>query len=483
MGQALYRKYRSRSWDELIGQQHIATTLSNAVKTGSFSHAYLFSGPRGVGKTSAARLLARQINGLEYTSDEPHIDIIEIDAASNTSVEDIRDLREKVSVAPSLAKYKIYIIDEVHMLSKSAFNALLKTLEEPPAHVVFILATTDPQKLPETIISRTQHFVFRPITSDLAASHLREIAKTEKIKLNEDATMLIAELGEGSFRDSIGLLDQLAASGETISRELVEDLAGLPPEELITQLALLVENHDPRGVVELLARADSSGYQASAIAKRLGQLWRQEALEGASSRKLALVKELLPVAGSPKPEQLLEIILLEAALDGTAPAIATASETQNTGKKEISQAKNETKPKSASANEPTKPKVSSTGELWPSILEKLRSQHPTLYSMARMAKPDLSDKVLKLEFAHKFQYGRVSESKNCSIIAKIAKDIAGQPLEIKCEINPDSAASGSELTISAPTVDPPLTAPLGTEQDDDLKTINSIFGGSELLQS
>ena len=176
MGQALYRKYRPKKLSEIVGQEHITTTLENALKKGMISHAYLLAGPKGVGKTSIARILAYEVNQLPYDESATHLDIIEIDAASNRRIDEIRDLRDKVNNAPVSAPFKVYIIDEVHMLTKEAFNALLKTLEEPPRHVIFILATTEPHKLPETIVSRTQHFTFRPIDSAVAA-HLRHIAE------------------------------------------------------------------------------------------------------------------------------------------------------------------------------------------------------------------------------------------------------------------------------------------------------------------
>src|SRR5438309_4013586 len=208
MGQALYRKYRSKNFGEVVGQDHIVNTLSKAIQSGRISHAYLFTGPRGVGKTSVARILAHEINKLPYTDDSAYLDIIEIDAASNRRIDEIRDLREKVYAAPANADFKVYIIDEVHMLTREAFNALLKTLEEPPAHVVFILATTDAHKLPETIISRTQRFTFRPVAKAMVAELLGTIARAEDIAADQEALELLAEHGEGSIRDSISLLDQ-----------------------------------------------------------------------------------------------------------------------------------------------------------------------------------------------------------------------------------------------------------------------------------
>src|ERR1700751_3862934 len=185
MGQVLYRKYRPKGLSDIVGQEHITTTLQHALKNGTISHAYLFTGPRGVGKTSIARILAHEINDLPYTDDSIHLDIIEIDAASNRRIDEIRDLRERVAIAPTSAKYKVYIIDEVHMLTREAFNALLKTLEEPPAHCIFILATTEAHKLPETIVSRTQRFEFRPVTTDAAASYLETMAKKEKLNIDK----------------------------------------------------------------------------------------------------------------------------------------------------------------------------------------------------------------------------------------------------------------------------------------------------------
>jgi len=187
MGKALYRTYRSRSLDEVVGQPHITELLGQALKQGRIAHAYLFTGPKGVGKTSIARILAHEINQLPYSDESTHLDIIEIDAASNNGVDDIRDLREKVQLAPVSAAKKVYIIDEVHMLSKPAFNALLKTLEEPPEHVVFILATTDLDKVPETILSRTQRYNFKRASAPDLVKNLERIASKEKISTDPRA--------------------------------------------------------------------------------------------------------------------------------------------------------------------------------------------------------------------------------------------------------------------------------------------------------
>lgn len=272
MGKALYRKYRSKSLDEIVGQQHITDILRRAIDTDRVAHAYLLTGPRGVGKTSIARILAHEINGLPYTDESTHLDIIEIDAASNNSVDDVRDLRERVQIAPVSATRKIYIIDEVHMLSKQAFNALLKTLEEPPEHVVFILATTDVDKLPATIISRVQRYTFRAISEADAAAHLRMIADKEKIKIDDDALNLIARHGQGSFRDSISLLDQLASvrdAKSTITRGDVERALGLATDDSVEQLVDAYVHGNIADVVKLLDELEHTGAPATTIATQL----------------------------------------------------------------------------------------------------------------------------------------------------------------------------------------------------------------------
>ena len=264
MSQALYRKYRSKKLSEIVGQAHITRLLERALKRGAVAHAYLLTGPRGVGKTSIARILAHEINNLPYTDESTHLDIIEIDAASNNSVEDIRDLRDKVQIAPVSAPKKVYIIDEVHMLSKSAFNALLKTLEEPPEHVVFILATTDADKLPATILSRVQRFNFRLIGEADVVAHLRAIAEAERIAIDDDALRLIAEQGQGSFRDSISLLDQLqhVADG-AITAQLIEESLGLASAQDVDALLAAAAAGDIAAIVQQLGTMEHNGVPAT----------------------------------------------------------------------------------------------------------------------------------------------------------------------------------------------------------------------------
>lgn len=320
MSQALYRKYRSKSLDEVIGQRHITDILAKAIEAGRISHAYLLTGPRGVGKTSVARILAHEINRLPYSDDTTHLDIIEIDAASNNGVEDVRDLREKVQLAPVSASKKVYIIDEVHMLSKPAFNALLKTLEEPPAHIVFILATTDADKLPATIISRTQRYGFRAINQADAVKHLEKIAKAEKIKIDKTALELIATRGDGSFRDSISLLDQLSSLADEktgITTELIQATLGLAADTTIQAILAAVEQHDVAQIAQLLEQTTAEGMSATTVAEQLMHHLRTSIIE--KPQLLPLLDSLLDVAKSSQPHIKLLAVLGSFAMEHKAP--------------------------------------------------------------------------------------------------------------------------------------------------------------------
>jgi DNA polymerase-3 subunit gamma/tau len=266
----LARRYRSASFDAVIGQEHIAQTLKKAIESGRIAHAYLFCGTRGTGKTSTARILAKALNCQNSDGPTTHpcnqcnsclaiargedMDVVEVDAASNTGVDDVRDIIDNSQYTPAHSRFKIYIIDEVHMLSKNAFNALLKTLEEPPAHVKFILATTEPEKVLPTILSRCQRYDFRNIPTRQIAEHLKDICQKEKIDADEDALLLIAKAGSGSMRDALSLLDRLLSLGEKrLSTDMIEKLLGLPKSQLILNLAQSIGQSD---VKSTLTQAD-----------------------------------------------------------------------------------------------------------------------------------------------------------------------------------------------------------------------------------
>lgn len=274
MYQALYRKYRPQLFEDVVGQKVIIKTLSNSILNNKISHAYLFTGPRGTGKTSIAKIFAKIINCENLNGIDPcnncvnctqintkqSTDIIEIDAASNNGVDEIRELRDKVSLVPSFGKYKVYIIDEVHMLTTAAFNALLKTLEEPPKHIIFILATTEPHKIPQTILSRCQRFDFKKISISDIKSRIKKISELENISIDDDAIELIAKLSDGGMRDALGLLDQLTSyTSEKINVNDVNDVSGMITIDKINELILHIIKGNLIDSFNLLETYDEDG--------------------------------------------------------------------------------------------------------------------------------------------------------------------------------------------------------------------------------
>lgn len=433
--------------------------LRRALASGRVAHAYLFTGPRGVGKTSIARILAHEINKLPYSEESHHLDIIEIDAASNNGVEDIRDLRDKVQIAPVSAAKKIYIIDEVHMLSKPAFNALLKTLEEPPEHVVFIFATTDVEKLPATIISRTQRFAFRSIGPKDATAHLRTIADKEGIVINDDALALIAQRGDGSFRDSISLLDQLSSLVDDkveISAEIVANALGLAPKDLINQLLSAVDKHDVARLAELLSKAESDGLSPVVITDQLISTLREAIPE--KPQLLHLFDALLDVAKSTQPAMKLLGVLGTAALEAKPKTAALAAPVLEVSAtiEELSKQATQPHPKDkpaqpkpfeakvasvtpkieqasasqSNAKQPTTTKTNSNPFDWPAVVEYSRTHFVALYSVLSKCGHELIGSSLTIYTINNFYKKKLDDPKYHTHLFECLEGAGSYALEV-----------------------------------------------------
>ncbi len=456
---------------------------------------------------------------MPYTDESNHLDIIEIDAASNRRIDEIRDLRERVHVTPTSSKYKVYIIDEVHMLTREAFNALLKTLEEPPAHVIFILATTEAHKLPETIVSRTQRFSFRPVPLEQVVAHLRSIAESEKIKVDDDALELIAEHGEGSFRDSISLLDQARNQAEAVSVESVQAMLGVAPATAIDELVQALAASNAAKIVQTLSQLTNQGYEAAMIAKQFSSRLRTDLLTGkpalSANKPTELLTKLLDVPGSSDPKSLLELVLLDIAFsdESSRPPVSvinTESKSEPPAKKATKKTEESAIPQSeheqpvilSLTEDPVKKEKSSdwipdqvgndkkeaTGKtskeavafdenLWPLLLESIKREYNTLYSVLRMATPDFSASgEVRLGFAFAFHQKRLNEPKNRDIIAAAVKELTGQPVTIICELREDTPAA----KLPKPQAETPT--PESSTAEPTIDTISNIFGGAELLE-
>lgn len=448
MSLALYRKYRSRSLSEIVGQAHVTGLLAEAIKQDKVAHAYLFTGPRGVGKTSIARILAHELNDLAYDDDSTHLDIIEIDAASNNGVEDIRDLRERVQIAPVSAKKKVYIIDEVHMLSKPAFNALLKTLEEPPEHVVFILATTDIDKVPETILSRTQRHSFKRAGLDDIVANLERIAKSEKIAVEPGALQAIAQHADGSFRDSVSLFDQIQSGhgGDTITAEVVERSLGLASNEHIEDLLTAVRSGDIATIAAKLDELTARGISARIIARQLSDLIRRRIAE--APELLPLMDTLLDIHQSAYPELKLFTTLGMHSTPSTAMAtpVAPAAAVRPVPKVAPRNASLASTPPAPSthletpvAAEPSTPKkiaskkkATPSGQAfdWDTLIAHVKANHVAVYSVLCKCEYELDGDTLILFTRTAFYKKKLDDSKYRVLLNSSLEELGFGHLEI-----------------------------------------------------
>lgn len=483
---AWYRKYRSQNFDSVLGQPQVVATLQSAIASDRLSHAYLFTGPRGTGKTSVARLLARAANcTAKDAARRPcgvcdnckveigsHLDLIEIDAASNRGIDDARALRDKITSAPSMGRYKVYIIDEVHMLTTEAFNALLKTLEEPPPHAIFVLATTEAHKLPETIVSRTQSFRFRPIAGADIAAHLRHIADEEGVKIDDEALTLISQMSRGGFRDAISMLDQVAnSSSDQLNIAAVRQLLGQTDPELLRGIMDAVTKEDGKALLAALDLAQQEAAQPGQLAQQLIEAYRDQMRAAITEEGDPVVVEtsmlaielLIPVLKSPWPQLALEAALLRL-IHGADMESTVSLRTKAAASKAQRQRSSASAPASAEAKEvdstpkaaPAAPAARSD-ELWMKALTHIKQKNNSLYALLRSSCTvefrDNNEVILACRFG--FHRDRLKETKNKQVIEQALAKTYGHKfivlpqLETRPTAAPTPAAPEAELVASA----------------------------------
>lgn len=482
MSQALYLKWRPQIWDEVVGQKHIIDTLRNAVHGDRVAHAYLFAGPRGTGKTTTARLLAKAVNCLaDSLTDRPDnscdlclavnqgrfLDLIEIDAASNTSVEDVRDLREKINFSPNEGRYKVYIIDEVHMLSTAAFNALLKTLEEPPPHAIFILATTEVHKIPATVLSRCQRHEFRRLPVATISEYLGSKAKESGLDIEDQAIEFIARQATGSLRDAISLLDQLSSTGEIVTLDATRSILGTVSLEAVRELIDALVEKDASEGLKTINQALDRGADPRQFAREVVDYLRgllmiqmgnpelidvpaevresmaEQAVQMASTDLLIAVKAFNVAATDTRaswlPALRLELAFLEACRlenDQVTPSGANTQvpNPQHSRHTDTSQSSSED---SASAALPFKEGQTSGFQIvqrhWREILQATRQFDPRTQALLNSSTPlGMDEGVLIVGFRSDLLREKMEKDHNLSNAKRAAEQVLGHQISIRC---------------------------------------------------
>ncbi len=461
---ALYRKYRPHNFVNLVGQDYIKTTLVNAIKSHHISHAYLFSGPRGTGKTSTARLMAKALNCQNLIDDHDPcnecefcvdinegrlIDMIEIDAASNRGIDEVRDLKEKINFAPTRAKYKVYVIDEVHMMTREAFNALLKTLEEPPPHVYFILATTEIHKIPDTIISRCQRFDFKRISRKALMTRLSYIAQAEKIEAEDKTFEAISKYADGGLRDAIGLFEQLTVDGK-LEFEKVKDVLGVSDLSLLDSLYEALMTKDTKNALKIIHELHDQGSDLKKFIHEFVDNLRNKMIESvfeSDSARTANLMNIIEIFQDAQSKlQLVSIpqLPLEIAVIKLAGPVEAGTEIADGAKKKVEKIAEKVEKKVDKKVEKTTEErvhkaIEDTGaitfelpslkENWPRITERIKA--PSLRLSLKNAVPvELGESDLTIQFETRFHRDKVMEHDHRIELEAVIKDVTGKPVKI-----------------------------------------------------